>query len=112
MAVIDSSQEPPVLYFTTDSTVQQGDYRMSSRKNGTVRFTLPVTNIQEMRKIGGMGWKGKLVAGWAVGGKEVVDGLVVSGKGVQESYQLTAMSKRDALFNRLVAIDGQVWTSF
>ncbi|KAL3485667.1 hypothetical protein BJX62DRAFT_216808 [Aspergillus germanicus] len=110
--VIDSSQEPAVLYFTTDPTVQQGDYKMSNRKNGTVRFTLPVTNIQEMRKIGGMGWKGKLVAGWAVGGKEVVDGIVVSGKGVQESYQLTAMSKRDALFNRLVAIDGQVWTSF
>jgi hypothetical protein len=110
--VIDSSQEPAVLYFTTDPTVQQGDYKMSNRKNGTVRFTLPVTNIQEMRKIGGMGWKGKLVAGWAVGGKEVVDGIVVSGKGVQESYQLTAMSKRDELFNRLVAIDGQVWTSF
>jgi hypothetical protein len=59
-----------------------------------------------------MGWKGKLVAGWAVGGKQVVDGIVVSGKGVQEPYQLTAMSKRDELFNRLVAIDGQVWTSF
>ncbi|KAL3461196.1 hypothetical protein BJX64DRAFT_300208 [Aspergillus heterothallicus] len=110
--VIDSSQEPPVLYFTTDSTVQLGDYRMESRKNGTVRFTMPVTNIHEMRKIGGMGWKGKLVTGWAVGGKEVVDGMILSGKGLKESYQLTAMSKRDELFNRLVAIDGQVWKSF
>ncbi|KAL2818020.1 hypothetical protein BJX63DRAFT_419336 [Aspergillus granulosus] len=111
-AVIDSSQEPPVLYFTTDPTVQFGDYGMENRKNGTVSFTMPVTSIQEIRKIGGMGWKGKLVTGWAVGGKEVVDGLVVSGKGLAESYQLTAVSKRDELFNRLVAIDGQIWKSF
>ncbi|KAL2844135.1 hypothetical protein BJY01DRAFT_215180 [Aspergillus pseudoustus] len=110
--VIDSSHEPPVLYFTTDSTVHLGDYSMENRKNGTVRLTMPVTNIQEMRKIGGMGWKGKLVTGWAVGGKEVVDGIIISGRGLNESYQLTAMSKRDELFNRLVAIDGQVWKSF
>jgi hypothetical protein len=110
--VIDSSQKPPLLYFTTDPTVTQGDYRLDSRRKGTVLFTIPVTEIQEMRKIGGMGWKGKLVAGWAVGGKEVVDGLVLIGKHPQDSYQLTAMSTRNELFNRLVAIDGQVWESF
>jgi hypothetical protein len=110
--VIDSSQKPPLLYFTTDPTVTQGDYRLDSRKKGTVLFTIPVTEIQEMRKIGGMGWKGKLVAGWAVGGKEVVDGLVLIGKHPQDPYQLTAMSTRNELFNRLVAIDGQVWESF
>ncbi|GIC87182.1 DUF3292 domain-containing protein [Aspergillus udagawae] len=110
--VIDSSQQPPLLYFTTDSTVIQGDYRLDSRKKGTVLFTIPVTEIQEMRKIGGMGWKGKLVAGWAVGSKEVVDGLILMGKHPHDSYQLTAMSTRNELFNRLVAIDGQVWESF
>ncbi|RHZ62962.1 DUF3292 domain-containing protein [Aspergillus thermomutatus] len=107
--VIDSSQQPPLLYFTTDPTVTQGDYRLDSRKKGTVLFTMPVTEIQEMRKIGGMGWKGKLVAGWAVGSKEVVDGLILTGKHPHDSYQLTAMSTRNELFNRLVAIDGQVW---
>ncbi|KAF4255854.1 hypothetical protein KXW98_005165 [Aspergillus fumigatus] len=110
--VIDSSKQPPLLYFTTDPTVIQGDYRLDSRKKGTVLFTIPVTEIQEMRKIGGMGWKGKLAAGWAVGCKEVVDGLVIIGEHPHDSYQLTAMSTRNELFNRLVAIDGQVWESF
>ncbi|KAL4914551.1 hypothetical protein BDW62DRAFT_219957 [Aspergillus aurantiobrunneus] len=112
MAIIDTSHEPALLYFTTDSTAQLGDYRMESRKNGSVYFDIPVTEIQEMRKIGGMGWKGKLITGWAVEGKEVVDGIVVTGKEKHQSFQLTAMSKRDELFNRLVAIDGQVWQSF
>lgn len=111
-AILDSSHEPPVLYFTTDSTAQLGDYRLESRKKGSVYFDMPVTDIREMRKIGGMGWKGKLVTGWAVGGKEVVDGIVVSGKQADQTFRLTAMGKRDELFNRLAAIDGQVWQSF
>ncbi|KAL4902209.1 hypothetical protein BDW74DRAFT_158802 [Aspergillus multicolor] len=112
MVIIDSSHEPPLLYFTTDETAQLGDYRMESRKNGSIYFDMPVNDIKEMRKIGGMGWKGKLVTGWAVGGKEVVDGMIVTGKRPHQEFQLTAMSKRDELFNRLVAIDGQVWNSF
>ncbi|KAL3436858.1 hypothetical protein BDV09DRAFT_32285 [Aspergillus tetrazonus] len=112
MAIIDSSHEPALLYFTTDETAQLGDYRMESRKNGSVYFDIPVSDIKEMRKIGGMGWKGKLVTGWAVGGKEVVDGILVKGKHPHQEFQLTAVTKRDELFNRLVAIDGQVWNSF
>ncbi|KAL4973929.1 hypothetical protein BDW66DRAFT_140986 [Aspergillus desertorum] len=112
MAIIDSSHEPALLYFTTDETAQLGDYRIESRKNGSVYFDIPVTDIKEMRKIGGMGWKGKLVTGWAVGGKEVVDGILVKGKHPYQEFQLTAVNKRDELFNRLVAIDGQVWNSF
>ncbi|CBF85245.1 hypothetical protein AN1625.2 [Aspergillus nidulans FGSC A4] len=112
MAIIDSSHEPALLYFTTDETAQLGDYRMESRKNGSVYFDIPVSDIKEMRKIGGMGWKGKLVTGWAVGGKEVVDGIVVKGNHSHQEFQLTAVTKRDELFNRLVAIDGQVWNSF
>ncbi|KAL2827384.1 hypothetical protein BDW59DRAFT_179151 [Aspergillus cavernicola] len=110
--VIDSSRSPPLLYFSTDPTAQQSGPKIETRKSGSVRFSMPVSDIQEMRKIGGMGWKGKLVTGWAVGGKQVVDGLVLTGKQPDESYQLTAMSKRDELFNRLVAVDGQVWNSF
>ncbi|KAL4796699.1 hypothetical protein BDV19DRAFT_360273 [Aspergillus venezuelensis] len=112
MAIIDSSQSPPRLYFTSDSTAQLGDYSIEARKKGSVHFDMPVTDIREMRKIGGMGWKGKLITGWAVGNKEVVDGIVVTGVSEKQRYQLTAMSKRDELFNRLVAIDGQVWQSF
>jgi len=105
--VIDSTKEPPVLYFTTD--IQHSDGQLESQKSGSVLFTIPVTDIREMKKQGGMGWKGKLVVGWAVGGKEVVDGLLIVGKEPRQSYQLTAMVMRNQLFNRLIAIDGQVW---
>ncbi|KAJ5399039.1 hypothetical protein N7465_009528 [Penicillium sp. CMV-2018d] len=108
--IIDSTKEPPLLYFTTD-TPQKGDTQLENRKSGSVLFTMPVTDIQEMRKLGGMGWKGKLVVGWALGGKEVVDGLLITGKEPGQSYQLTAMGTRNQLFNRLIAIDGQVWAS-
>ncbi|KAJ5924709.1 hypothetical protein N7466_008896, partial [Penicillium verhagenii] len=108
--VIDSTKEPPLLYFTTD--IQHGDTKMESRKSGSVLFTMPVSDVQEMKKQGGMGWKGKLVVGWAIGGKEVVDGLLIVGKEPGHSYQLTAMGMRNQLFNRLIAIDSQVWERF
>ncbi|OQD89529.1 hypothetical protein PENANT_c002G08742 [Penicillium antarcticum] len=109
-AVIDSTKEPALLYFTTD-TLQNGDIELEHRKPGSVLFTMPVSDIQEMRKLGGMGWKGKLVVGWALGSKEVVDGLLITGTKPKQTYQLTAMGTRNQLFNRLIAIDGQVWAS-
>ncbi|OQE12844.1 hypothetical protein PENFLA_c061G06503 [Penicillium flavigenum] len=108
--IIDSSKEPPLLYFTTDIP-HTGDTQLENRKVGSVLFTMPVTDIQELRKLGGMGWKGKLVVGWALGSKEVVDGLLITGKKPEQSHQLTAMGTRNQLFNRLIAIDGQVWAS-
>lgn len=109
--VIDSSKETPVLYFTTDIP-EEGDLQLESRKPESVLFTMPVTEIREMRKLGGMGWKGKLVVGWAMDSKEVVDGLLIVGKDPSQTYQLTAMGTRNQLFNRLIAIDGQVWESY
>ncbi|KAG0159370.1 hypothetical protein PDIDSM_6892 [Penicillium digitatum] len=108
--IIDSTNEPPLLYFTTDAP-QNGDIQVENRRNGSILFTMPVTDIQEMRNLGGMGWKGKLVVGWALGGKEVVDGLLITGQKPGQSHQLTAMGMRNQLFNRLIAIDGQVWAS-
>ncbi|KAJ5723438.1 hypothetical protein N7488_001473 [Penicillium malachiteum] len=108
--VIDSTKEPPLLYFTTD--IQHGDIQIESRKSSSVLFEIPVSDIREMKKQGGLGWKGKLVVGWAMGEKEVVDGLLIGGKEPRQSYQLTAMGMRNQLFNRLIAIDGQVWERF
>ncbi|RAL07098.1 DUF3292 domain-containing protein [Aspergillus homomorphus CBS 101889] len=109
--VIDQSATPAVLYFTTDHSVQLAgaDPTLARRPKGSVLFTMPVADIREMRKVGGLGWKGKLVTGWAVGSKEVVDGLNLVGRLPEQNYQLTAMKTRNQLFNRLVAIDGQVW---
>jgi hypothetical protein len=106
--IIDSTSEPPVLYFTTDP-LQDDDLQLKNQKKGSVLFQIPVTDIREMKKLGGLGWKGKLVVGWALGSKEVVDGLQIVGKDPKESFQLTAMGTRNQLFNRLIAIDGQVW---
>ncbi|CAI7610773.1 unnamed protein product [Penicillium pancosmium] len=106
--IIDSTSEPPVLYFTTDP-LQDDDLQLKNQKKGSVLFRIPVTDIREMKKLGGLGWKGKLVVGWALGSKEVVDGLQIVGKDPKESFQLTAMGTRNQLFNRLIAIDGQVW---
>lgn len=109
--VIDSTTAPTILYFTTDSLQNDDDLQLKNRKKGSVLFEIPVTEIREMRKLGGLGWKGKLVVGWAMGSKEVVDGLQIVGKDPKQSFQLTAMGTRNQLFNRLIAIDGQVWTS-
>ncbi|KAE8148119.1 hypothetical protein BDV25DRAFT_131498 [Aspergillus avenaceus] len=111
-AVIDSSSDPPLLYFTTESVEHLYDPRIESREKGSVLFTMPVTDVRELRKIGGFGWKGKLVAGWAEQSKEVVDGLEIVGKDSTQHFQLTAMKTRNELFNRLIAIDGQVWESY
>lgn len=108
--VIDSSKESPVLYFTTEIP-QAGALHLERQKPDSVLFSMPVTDIREMRKLGGMGWKGKLVVGWAMSSKEVVDGLLLVGKDPAQTYQLTAMGTRNELFNRLIAIDGQVWES-
>ncbi|KAJ5266980.1 hypothetical protein N7478_009788 [Penicillium angulare] len=108
--VIDSTKESPLLYFTTD--IKHGDIQSESRKSDSILFSIPVSDIKEMKKQGGLGWKGKLVVGWAIGGKEVVDGLLLVGKAPRQSYQLTAMGTRNQLFNRLIAIDGQVWECF
>lgn len=62
---------------------------MESCKKETVFFNLPVSDIREMRRTGGLGWKEKLVVGWAVGGKEVMDGLLIVGKQRGQRYQLT-----------------------
>ena len=57
-----------------------------------------------------MGWKAKLVVGWATD-RKVADGIeLVDKKG--EKGRFTAVPLREELFNRLVAMGGQVWESW
>ena len=73
-------------------------------------FTIGMQDIAELRKMGGFGWKGKMVVGWALG-REVVDGLeIVDREG--NRHVLTAIKGRDELFNRLIAMGGQKWESW
>jgi hypothetical protein len=110
-AVIDSTQEPPILYFTTYQSSGLDDLRLESRKKSSVLFQIPVTEIQELKKTEGLGWKGKLIVELTAGSKEAADGLVVIGKEDGQSFHLTGMRSRNQLFNRLVAMDAQFWES-
>lgn len=109
--VIDASKEPPILYFTTYQSAGLDDLRIESRKKGSVLFQVPVTDIQELKKTEGLGWKGKLIVELTAGSKEAADGLVVVGKEEGQLFHLTGMRARNQLFNRLVAIDAQFWES-
>lgn len=113
VVIIDSTKQPALLYFTTDvpEHKSQANMAVEKRRPGSVLFDVSVSEVSEMRKTGGLGWKGKLVVGWAIGGKEVVDGLLLVVKDGQR-FQLTAMSARNQLFDRLIAIDEQVWESY
>ena len=60
--------------------------------------------------MGGLGWKGRIVVGWATD-REVKDGIVIVDKSGKE-YRVTALKERDELFNRLIAMGNQVWESW
>ena len=65
------------------------------------------SDIVALRKLGGLGWKGRLAVGWSTG-RAVLGGLEVEdGQGTRWAF--TAVRGRDALFARLVAIGGQRW---
>ncbi|KAL4252469.1 Protein of unknown function DUF3292 [Abortiporus biennis] len=69
--------------------------------------TIALQDIVELRKVGGFGWKGKMIVGWAMG-REVIDGLEILDKDGRKIVW-TAIRGRDELFNRLIAMDGQKW---
>jgi hypothetical protein len=70
-------------------------------------WTILIQDIDELTKVGGLGWKSKIVVGWALE-KEIMDGLIVTTK-TGKTFHLTAISMRDELFNRLIAIGNQMW---
>lgn len=110
--VIDSSKEPPLLYFTTYQSSGLDDLQIESRKKGSVLFQIPVTEIRELKKTEGLGWKGKLIVELTAGSKDSADGLVILGTEPDQHYHVTGMRGRNQLFNRLIAIDAQFWESY
>ncbi|TFY52717.1 hypothetical protein EVJ58_g9855, partial [Rhodofomes roseus] len=70
-------------------------------------FAIPLAEILGLRKVGGYGWKGKMIIGFTLQ-REVVDGLGIEDKDGKTHF-LTAIKGRDELFNRLIAIGGHKW---
>ncbi|KAL8763452.1 MAG: hypothetical protein Q9184_000760 [Pyrenodesmia sp. 2 TL-2023] len=81
-----------------------------NRHDKHVAFKVPIEEIKELKKVGGLGWKAKIVVGWATG-KTVADGMEIVDK-EGNVWKLTAIHDRDELFNRLIAIGGQKWESW
>ncbi|KJY00519.1 hypothetical protein TI39_contig323g00052 [Zymoseptoria brevis] len=107
-AFITSKATIPCVGFSLDKHITNDTNELL--ENMTPVWSVAVADIQEMKKIGGLGWKRKLVVGWALD-REIADGLeIIDKKG--ESYIITAMILRDELFNRLIAMGGQRWEAW
>jgi hypothetical protein len=70
-------------------------------------WIIPVSEIVTLNKYSGYGAKAKLMAGWALE-EDIRDGLeIVDAMG--RGWLVTALSRRDELFNRLCAVGDQRW---
>jgi len=73
-------------------------------------FSIQLADIRSLRKLGGFGFKTKLLVGYILG-QEVADGIeIVDSLG--DKYAITAIIRRDEVFNRLIAISHQKWESW
>ncbi|KAM0335032.1 hypothetical protein ACHAQA_000066 [Verticillium albo-atrum] len=74
------------------------------------KWSVTVGEIAEIQKLGGLGWKSKIVVGWATN-REVADSLLIKDS-TGGDYHLTAIETRDELFNRLAAMGSQMWEAW
>lgn len=95
------------MAFSTHSTDGTYDEDLADLKPV---WSVPIEDITELKKVGGLGWKAKLVVGWATD-RQVADGIeIVTRSG--EKFTCRAITLREELFNRLVAMGGQTWESW
>ncbi|KAF5010457.1 hypothetical protein FDECE_3392 [Fusarium decemcellulare] len=97
-AYITATATTPAVSWTSDI----GDVKPA--------WTVTIGEIDELKKMGGLGWKSKIIVGWAMG-SEIVDGLMVRTKDGKE-HHLTAVIMRDQLFNRLISMGHQMWEAW
>lgn len=111
---VDSSVSPasgnrpasPCVYFTTHLDGHEAVETMPHDPD----WGVAIADLAEVKKVGGLGWKGKIVVGWATS-REVKDGIeLVTRDG--RRYRVMAIKDRDALFNRLISMGQQVWESY
>jgi len=106
-ATASGHPESPCVYFSTDL---DGNEIVESIKPKDMQWAVPIRDIVEIKKVGGLGWKGRIIVGWATD-REIKDSIeIVTRTGA--AYKATALAERDELFNRLVAMGQQVWEAY
>ncbi|KAI4864455.1 hypothetical protein F4820DRAFT_458850 [Hypoxylon rubiginosum] len=98
----------PAVAFSTDQTIEK--IGSQEREDLHPLWTIAINDIAELKKVGGYGWKAKIVVGWSLG-REVADGLEITDR-TGNTTRVMALPMRDELFNRLVAIGGQKWEAW
>ncbi|KAJ6562429.1 hypothetical protein B0H19DRAFT_1288259 [Mycena capillaripes] len=109
-AYIATNATIPCVAFSLDDNITTLGSSGRAESDLNPIWSIAVGDIVEIRKVGGLGWKARLVAGWALD-REIADGLEIVTKR-QEVFPLTAVVLRDELFNRLVAMGGQQWEAW
>ncbi|CAG7563787.1 unnamed protein product [Fusarium equiseti] len=93
----------PALCFCRKTPAPPGDGNSPVQPD----WIIPVSEIVTLNKYSGYGAKAKLMAGWALE-EDIRDGLeIVDAMG--RGWLVTALSRRDELFNRLCAVGDQRW---
>jgi len=100
----------PCVSFSLDKSIGKTGTEDKTDEELHPVWSIAVADIKELKKVGGLGWKAKLVVGWALD-REVADGLEIIDK-QGNHWNVTAMVLRDELFNRLVAMGGQKWEAW
>lgn len=99
------------LYINTSATVPCVAYsNKPAEKDLEPIFSIPIVEITELKKLGGLGWKAKLLVGWSMSNRTVQDGIEITDKN-GFVVRLTAIKLRNELFNRLVSMGPQKWES-
>lgn len=98
----------PVIAFGSKETMET--IGVQKRDDLHPVWSVAVADITELKKVGGYGWKAKLVVGWSLD-REVKDGLEI-GTADGKRFKITAVPLRDEMFNRLVAMAGQKWEAW
>ncbi|KAK0624984.1 hypothetical protein B0T17DRAFT_531609 [Bombardia bombarda] len=98
----------PMLAFSAKETMEEVGGQ--KREDLHPAWSVAVADIAELKKIGGYGWKAKLVVGWSME-RELADGLEIRTV-ERQVYKITAVPLRDELFNRVVAMGAQKWEAW
>lgn len=102
-----------LVLISTNATSPCVSFAKEDAKTGTEPVTsIALSDIKELKKLGGLGWKAKLVVGMALG-VPIADGIEIVYGEKNERVRFMAMLRRDECFNRLIALNPKTkWESW